>query len=86
VGSYLFELHRRLKRIWRNISAQRGLLSEGLSGEVEVGVRCFSFHEMEFRALSEGLDIPNDFAIWANNLSKVCAVLLEKPALHKTLC
>jgi hypothetical protein len=53
---------------------QRGLISEGLSGEVEVGVRCFSFHEVEFRALSEGLDIPNDFAIWANNLSKVCTV------------
>jgi hypothetical protein len=43
--------------------AQRGLLSEGLSGEVELGVRCFSFHEVEFRALSDGLDIPNDFAI-----------------------
>jgi hypothetical protein len=39
------------------ISAQRGLLSEGLSGEVGVGVRCFSFHEVELRALSEGLDI-----------------------------
>jgi hypothetical protein len=59
---------------WRKIFAQRGLLGEGLSEKVEAGVRCFSFHEVELRALSEGLDIPNDFAIWANNLSKVCTV------------
>jgi hypothetical protein len=59
---------------WRNIFSQSGLLSEGLSGGVEAGVRCFFFHEAKFRALSEGLDIPNDFAIWANNLSKVCTV------------
>jgi hypothetical protein len=59
---------------WLFATVQRGLISEGLSGEVEVGVRCFSFHEVEFRALSEGLDIPNDFATWANNLSKVCSV------------
>jgi hypothetical protein len=49
--------------------------------------------EVDFRALSEGLDIPNDFAIWANNLSKGlhCAcwgqlhcisTLLEWPVLH----
>jgi len=33
-------------------------------------VLCFCFHEADLRALSEGLDIPNAFAIWANNLSK----------------
>jgi hypothetical protein len=52
----------------------RSALSEGVSGEVEAGVRCFSFHEVEFRALSERLDIPDDFAVWANNSSKDCTV------------
>jgi hypothetical protein len=56
------------------IPAHCGLSSEGLSGEVDVGVRCCSFHEVGFRALSEGLEIPNDFAIWANNLRKDCTV------------
>jgi 6-phosphogluconate dehydrogenase (decarboxylating) len=56
------------------LSAQRDLLSEGSSGEVEAGLPCFSFQVVEFRALSAGLNIPNDFAIWANNLSKVCTV------------
>jgi hypothetical protein len=37
---------------------------------MEIDVRCFSFHETDARALSEGLEIPNDFAIWASNLSK----------------
>ena len=35
---------------------------------------CFCFHETDVRALSDGLDIPNDFAIWANNLSKDCTL------------
>jgi len=52
------------------------LLGEGLSEGVEAGVRCFSFHEAwGVGALSDGLDIPNDFAMWANNLNKVCTVL-----------
>jgi len=37
-------------------------------------VRCFSFHEIGLRALSEGLDIPNAIAILAKNLSKDCIV------------
>jgi hypothetical protein len=48
------------------------LIDEGLfvSGEVEIDLRCFSFHDGDARALSEELEIPNDFAIWVSNLSK----------------
>jgi hypothetical protein len=35
----------------------------GESEEAEVCVACFCFHEADVRALSEGLDIPNDLPI-----------------------
>ena len=51
-----------------------GAAASASLGQQGYHVRCFSFHEVGFRALSEGLDIPNDFPIWANSLSKVCTV------------
>jgi hypothetical protein len=35
----------------------------GESEEAEVCVACFCFHEADVRALSEGLDMPNDLPI-----------------------
>jgi hypothetical protein len=46
-------------------------------------VPCSSFHEVELRALSEGLDIPNDFPIWARQYRHIdfarswCFVVLQ---------
>src|ERR1700722_6766204 len=54
--------------------AQRWSLSGGLCGseEFEADDCWFCFHDMDARALSDGLDMPNAFAICANNLSNDC--------------